>query len=70
MFKQNKWQTWYDTQPQHIKNWIDQPRPAWYDRDMWKAGLYGVAIGFIVGVVVGYEWAWQPVVNTFRPLIG
>ena len=42
----------------------------WYDSDMIKAGLYGVAIGFVVGVITGYEWAWQPVVNAFRPLIG
>jgi hypothetical protein len=37
---------------------------------MVKASLYGVAIGCVVGFVVGYEWAWQPIVNTFRPLIG
>ena len=42
----------------------------WYDSDMTKAALFGVAIGFVVGVVVGYEWAWQPVVTVFRPLIG
>ena len=45
-------------------------RAIWHNRDMVKAGLYGVAIGFVVGVVVGYEWAWQPVVKTFKPLIG
>ena len=42
----------------------------WYDSDMTKAVLVGTAIGFVVGVVVGYEWAWRPIVNTFRPLIG
>ena len=42
----------------------------WNDFDMVKAVLYGIAIGFIVGVAIGYAWAWQPVVNTFRPLIG
>jgi len=42
----------------------------WNDRDILKAALYGATIGLIVGIVVGYEWAWQPVVNTFRPLIG
>ena len=42
----------------------------WYDSDMAKAVLVGIAVGFVVGVLVGYEWAWQPVVNTFRPLIG
>jgi hypothetical protein len=42
----------------------------WYDSDMAKAALVGVAIGLIIGIAIGYEWAWQPVVNTFRPLIG
>lgn len=42
----------------------------WYDSDLAKAALVGVAIGFVVGVIVGYEWAWRPVVNTFRPLVG
>jgi hypothetical protein len=42
----------------------------WNDLDMLKAALYGAGIGLVVGVVVGYEWAWSPVVNTFKPLIG
>ena len=42
----------------------------WHDVDMVKAVLYGIAFGFVVGVVVGYEWAWRPVVNTFKPLVG
>lgn len=42
----------------------------WNDFDIVKAVLYGIAIGFIAGVVIGYAWALQPVVNTFKPLIG
>ena len=42
----------------------------WYDSDMAKSALFGAAVGFVVGVVVGYEWAWQPVVRVFKPLIG
>jgi len=52
MFKQNKWEAWYDAQPQHIKDWYDQPRPIWYDRDMWKAGLFGVAVGILIGLAM------------------
>jgi len=37
---------------------------------MLKAGLFGSAVGLVVGIVVGYEWAWQPVVKAFRPLVG
>jgi hypothetical protein len=42
----------------------------WHDTDLVKAVLYGIVIGFVVGVAVGYEWAWRPVVNTFKPLVG
>jgi hypothetical protein len=42
----------------------------WNDYDMIKAVICGAAGGLIVGIIVGYEWAWRPVVNTFRPLIG
>jgi hypothetical protein len=52
MFKQNKWEAWYDAQPQHIKDWMDQPRAIWYDIDMWKAGFFGVVVGFLIGLCV------------------
>lgn len=42
----------------------------WNDIDLIKGGLVGAAIGLVVGIGIGYEWAWQPVVNTFKPLIG
>jgi ABC-type nitrate/sulfonate/bicarbonate transport system permease component len=42
----------------------------WHDLDMIKAALYGAALGLFVGIMIGYEIGWQPVVNTFRPLIG
>ena len=45
-------------------------RAIWYDRDLVKAGLFGAAIGLVVGIVVGYEWAWRPIVATFKPLVG
>ena len=45
-------------------------KAIWYDSDIAKAALVGVTIGLVVGVIIGYEWAWRPVVNTFKPLIG
>lgn len=45
-------------------------KAIWYDSDMVKVAFYSVAVGFIVGIVVGYELGVQPIVNTFRPLIG
>jgi hypothetical protein len=42
----------------------------WNSFDLIKAALVGSIIGLIAGLITGYQWAWQPVVNTFRPLIG
>jgi hypothetical protein len=50
MFKQNKWEAWYDAQPQHIKDWMDQPRAIWYDIDMLKAAIFGCVVGFLIGL--------------------
>jgi hypothetical protein len=37
---------------------------------MYKAAAVGSVIGFFVGLIVGYEWAWRPVVTVFKPLAG
>ena len=45
----SKFQAWYDSLPEHTKTYLNS-QPVWHDRDMWKAGLLGVAIGLIIGV--------------------
>ncbi len=52
MFKKNKWDVWYDAQPEHIKRWMDQDNPIWYDRDMWKAFAVGVFFGVLIGLAI------------------
>ncbi len=52
MFKKSKWELWYDAQPDHIKRWMDQDHAIWHDRDMWKAGVTGLIIGLIIGVIL------------------
>ena len=47
----SKLQQWYDGLPDHTKQYIDS-QPIWHDRDMFKAGLLGLAIGLIIGVVL------------------
>ncbi len=42
----------------------------WSDRDLLKFSVIAAVMGFVVGVLVGFEWAWRPVVNCFRPLVG
>ncbi len=66
MNKYEKW--WNDLSPQtkeYLKN-----QPIWSDKDLYKAVAVGSVIGFVVGLMVGYEWAWRPVIQTFRPLVG
>ena len=48
----------------------DTAKAIWTDRDLAKFSLIAAAIGFLVGVAVGFEWAWKPAVSTFRPLLG
>lgn len=52
MFKKNKWEAWYDAQPQHIKDWYDQPRALWYDSDIWKAFGFGTLFGVLIGIII------------------
>ena len=49
-FKPSKWEAWYDAQPQHIKDWMDQDHALWYDSDMWKAFAGGIAVGILIGL--------------------
>ena len=42
----------------------------WNGIDLIKGSCFGAAVGTIVGIAIGYEWAWQPVVTVFKPLIG
>jgi hypothetical protein len=47
-----------------------KPAFIWNDLDMVRSLVFGVIIGTIFGLVVGYE-LWKPVVvNCFRPLVG
>ena len=65
----SKYSEWYDSLPEHTKEYLKR-QPIWHDRDLYKAAAVGAAIGFVVGLLVGYEWAWRPVIQTFKPLIG
>lgn len=42
----------------------------WYDSDMIKSAIFGAFVGFIIGVGVGYELGFKPVVTTIRYLVG
>ena len=47
----NKWTAWYDSLPEHTKKYL-KSQPIWHDSDMWKAGLFGLFIGIILGAML------------------
>jgi hypothetical protein len=47
----NKWTAWYNSLPEHTKQYL-KSQPIWHDSDMWRAGMFGLVIGFILGVIV------------------
>ena len=47
----NKWNVWYDSLPNHTKEYL-KSQPIWHDSDMWRAGLFGLVIGLIIGVIL------------------
>jgi Na+/H+-dicarboxylate symporter len=65
----NKYEVWWDSLSPQMQKYIKE-QPVWRDKDLYKSLAIGVVIGFLVGLVVGYEWAWRPVEQSFRPLIG
>lgn len=65
----SKYQVWWDSLPTHTKEYLKK-QPIWHDKDLYKFGAICAVIGFAVGFLFGYEWAWKPVVQTFKPLVG
>ena len=65
----DKWTKWYDSLPEHTRKYLES-QPIWKDSDLIRIGIIAGVIGFAIGVVVGFEWAWRPVVNCFKPLTG
>jgi hypothetical protein len=60
---------WWDRLDPKTKNYL-KSQPIWNNADMIKAAAIAGVIGFMIGVIVGYDWAWAPVTQTFKPLIG
>ncbi len=65
----SKYQEWWDSLDSRTKEYLKN-QPIWHDKDLYKAAVVAGIVGFFVGLIVGYEWAWRSVVQTFRPLVG
>jgi hypothetical protein len=50
MFRKNKWQEWWDSLSPQMQEYLNA-QPVWHDQDLYKALLYGVAIGFLIGLL-------------------
>jgi hypothetical protein len=51
MFKQNKWEAWYDSLSPSTRAYLDK-QPIWHDIDLFKAGLFGCFVGILIGLVI------------------
>jgi hypothetical protein len=47
----SKLQAWYDSLPEHTKQYL-KSQPLWHDSDMWRAGIFGLVVGFILGAML------------------
>jgi hypothetical protein len=47
----NKWDAWWDSLHPNTKEYL-RNQPIWHDRDMWKAGVFGLVIGIILGAML------------------
>ena len=43
---------------------------VWNDKDLFKFASVAFGLGVLIGIGIGFEWAWKPVVDCFRPLMG
>lgn len=64
----NKYQRWWDNLNPQMQEYLKR-QPIWHDRDLYKAMAIGAVLGFVVGFLLGVEWAWRPE-TTIRYLIG
>lgn len=65
----SKFNDWYDNLDPKTKKYLES-QPIYHGKDLLKSSLFGAFWGFIVGLIVGYQLGWEPVVTTFRPLVG
>jgi len=60
---------WWERLDERTKTYLKK-EPLWHDIDLVKAMLIGAAIGFFVGIGVGFEWGHEPAKQQNNYLVG
>jgi len=47
----SKYEAWWDSLGPSTKKYLKN-QPIWHDSDMWRAGIFGLVVGFILGVIL------------------
>jgi hypothetical protein len=69
MFQKTELEIWWDRLDPKTKDYLKK-QSIWHDRDLYKALAIGVCIGFIVGIIFGYELGFTPATQTTTYLKG
>jgi drug/metabolite transporter (DMT)-like permease len=69
MFEKTELEIRWDRLDPKTKDYL-KSQPLWHDRDLYKAMAVGVCIGFIVGIIFGYELGFTPAAQTTTYLKG
>ena len=69
MLKKRNLEAWWDNLDPQMKVYLKK-QPIWHNTDLYKALAIGVCIGFMAGVVVGYELGFTPASQTTTYLKG
>jgi hypothetical protein len=69
MLEKTELEDWWDRLDPKTKDFL-KSQPIWHNKDLYKAMAVGVCIGFIVGIIFGFEIAHTPVVHQTTYLKG
>jgi drug/metabolite transporter (DMT)-like permease len=69
MFEKTELEIWWDRLDPKTKDYL-KSQPLWHNSDLYKALAVGVCIGFIVGIIFGYEIGFTPAAQATTYLKG
>lgn len=51
MFKQNKWEAWWDSLSPQMQDYLKR-QPVWHDKDLYKSFAWGIFWGILIGLAI------------------